>query len=139
MSTPLDAQVVMGFGYASDLAKQLITLATGVLALSITFVKEFARDERTQSVKWVKLSWFMLLTSVVAGIAALSALTGALVPLGDSASGVLEIPSSARLAGGAQLLLFSGGIGMLMQYGFRVLTLQVGKPDMAPPSTPARN
>lgn len=33
-----------GFQSANDLAKQLITLATGILALSITFTKDILKD-----------------------------------------------------------------------------------------------
>jgi hypothetical protein len=39
----LDPQVRMAFEFASDLAKQLITLATGILALTITFTKDLVK------------------------------------------------------------------------------------------------
>jgi hypothetical protein len=37
----MDERVKKAFDFAADLAKQLITLATGLIALTITFSKDF--------------------------------------------------------------------------------------------------
>lgn len=66
--------------------KQLITLSVGVLALTVTFLKDILGDSR-DSLAWaflLPLSWFFLLLALYSGIAALAQ---AARVLGDGYSG----------------------------------------------------
>ncbi|WP_371400853.1 hypothetical protein OHA10_23095 [Kribbella sp. NBC_00662] len=66
------------FDFAQDVTKQLITLATGIVALSITFVKDFANGAPKGARILLATSWFFYLLSTIAGILTLMALTGTL-------------------------------------------------------------
>jgi hypothetical protein len=124
MMLAVDPQLELGFQFVQDLAKQLITLSTGVLALSITFTKDIVREVPHGAVKWLKSAWALLLGSILAGICELSALAGALVPPGGISSAIKEVPGSARMFGGMQLLTFAGAILCVILYGFSALQHQ---------------
>jgi hypothetical protein len=69
-----------GYASATDLAKQLITLATGILALSITFMKDVLKDKGV--VKWpLATAWVVYLLSIIFGMWAMMAITGSLFAL----------------------------------------------------------
>ncbi len=68
------------FAFAQDATKQLITLATGVIALTITFFHEFATSAPEESKRWMEWSWAVFVLSIVAGFWTLNALTGSLEP-----------------------------------------------------------
>ena len=65
------------FSSASDVAKQLITLATGVLALTITFTKDVTANAAVHR-EILVAAWVVYLASLLAGIWTLLALTGSL-------------------------------------------------------------
>ena len=66
------------FEYAKELVTQVLTLSTGVIALSATFVK----DLRTGKVKPDRVflwgAWTLLLMSILFGVLTLGAMAGAL-------------------------------------------------------------
>jgi hypothetical protein len=64
------------FSSAIDICKQMIALATGVLALEITFLKDLVPGPSTFSVGLLEASWVFLGLSVFFGLWTLSALTG---------------------------------------------------------------
>ena len=68
------------FTFAQDATKQLITLATGVIALTITFFHEFASSPSAESKRWIEWSWVVFVLSIVAGLWTLTALTASLEP-----------------------------------------------------------
>lgn len=72
----MDEHTKAAFASAADICKQLITLATGVLALEITFVKDIAPHPGNLDVWLLESSWTMLSISVLAGLTALMALAG---------------------------------------------------------------
>jgi len=69
------------FDFAQDVTKQVLTLATGILALTITFIKDFANHAPRAAEVLMGLSWVAYLVSVVFGLWTLMALTGTLQPL----------------------------------------------------------
>jgi hypothetical protein len=71
----MDDQTKLAFSSVTDLTKQLITLATGVVTVQASFAKMFyaqAVDRHWEG--WV--SWTLLLFSLVAGVWALMAVAG---------------------------------------------------------------
>jgi|HubBroStandDraft_4_1064222.scaffolds.fasta_scaffold05277_6 hypothetical protein len=64
------------FDFSADLTKQLIALATGIIALTITFSHEFLQAPQAAHRGFAMWGWYLLLASVVFGIMTLSALTG---------------------------------------------------------------
>src|SRR5262245_17581 len=63
-----------GYRHANDLSVQLISLATGILVLSVTFMRDVLKDN---SPTWLlKASWTSLLFSIIFGIWMMMAITG---------------------------------------------------------------
>lgn len=73
-----DDQRSKAYDFASDLVKQLISLATGVLTLTLAFYDTFLKTS-TGPTSWMVASWLVFILSIGAGIVALMAQTGALI------------------------------------------------------------
>lgn len=76
----IDERLAKAFDFSQDSAKQLITLSTGVLALTITFYKDFAPQAGAGSKTTMTIGWLFFVLSITCGVAHLFALTGALAP-----------------------------------------------------------
>jgi hypothetical protein len=74
------------FDFAADLSKQLITLASAILAVTITFSKDTPVTARV----WAFAAWLAFIVSIVFGIAALATFTAILQPK------KLVVPQTAR-------------------------------------------
>ncbi len=85
----MDKKIEKAFEFAKDTTKQLITLATGIITLEITFSKEFIKTLSKVNV-YASLSWLSFLVSVFFGVWTLMALTGTLEAKDES------IPVSIR-------------------------------------------
>ena len=112
----------MGVEFANALAQQLITLATAILALTITFTKDILKDTNKSSLWLLKLSWVVFLASICFGIAAMSALTGTLAPVDAQPS--LTLGFNVRLPAGLQFLSFITGIILIIIFGVMSLKKQ---------------
>ena len=119
----MDELTKAAFASASDTSKQLITLATALLALEITFGKDLIGRFDAVSKGLVAASWVLLLLSVVAGIWTLLALTGT---LGSGAKLTSEsiFGWNVRIPAMAQILFFLGGLGFTVWFGLRGASLQ---------------
>src|SRR5688572_10889853 len=80
----LDESQQKAFDLSQDSAKQVITLSTGILALTITFFKDFAAGADSTSKTIMAISWLFYLISILAGIAHLFSLTAELDPKDSS-------------------------------------------------------
>jgi hypothetical protein len=76
----VDERLKKAFDFSADLTKQLITLATGIIALTITFNKDFLRDPRSAPRSLAYWSWYCFIASVATGILTLACMTGNLDP-----------------------------------------------------------
>jgi hypothetical protein len=73
------------FEYANDSIKLIMSLATGVLALTIAFLKDVIGDGIIHG-KWLLgIGWFSLFLAIILGIWAILAITGSLNELAKSA------------------------------------------------------
>jgi hypothetical protein len=116
----MDEQTKAAFAAAAECAKQLITLATGLLALEITFAKEVVQ-QLDMAGRWtIALSWILLLLSVVAGVWTLLALTGSLASTAPL-SGKTIFGMNVRIPAMLQIVLFL--IGLLSTVGYGILGL----------------
>jgi len=115
----VDEQVKLGFEFAREIAKQLITLSTGFLALTITFTKELVPERTPGARKWLLAAWGLHLAAIVFGVWTLSALTGSLMPAVASGPAVFGAP--VRLAATLQLVAFALGLAAMVGYGSRTL------------------
>lgn len=110
----------LGFQLANEHAKQLITLSTGVLAITITFLgsRPFLTARWRQ---WLIATWTFHTISAVAGVFAMSALTGQLMPSGGLTHELVDIGSGARLFSALQFFSFMAGTFAMLVFGIRVL------------------
>lgn len=73
----VDAQSLMkSFDMVSDLVKQLITLSTGIVALTVTFLKDVVRNEPAGAARYLRWAWTLYVLSMLSGILALMAVAG---------------------------------------------------------------
>lgn len=73
----IDDRKGKAYDFAADLIKQVISLATGVLTLTLAFYDSFLKTSSGPTGLLVA-SWFVFVLSILAGILALMALTGGL-------------------------------------------------------------
>jgi hypothetical protein len=74
----LDTEQAKAFDFAQETTKQLLTLSTAVIALTIAFTKDIVQGGSVTSKVLLAVSWVFLLVSAVRGIMTLMALTGSL-------------------------------------------------------------
>ena len=111
----MDDRTQKVFDFASDLTKQVITLASGIIAVTVTFNNGFVSADSTpkSAVLFLMLSWGFYLLSIIFGIISLMALTG---QLQRAATSVEETKENAhtprinvfniRVGSGVQLISF---------------------------------
>lgn len=108
------------FEFAKSLAEQLITLAIGIITVTITFAKDITGQRTSEHVNWLRAAWCIYLMSVLGGIWTLMALTGTLMPAGGG-----SVPQSpvfglnVRFPAGAQIALFFTATCCVLAYGWR--------------------
>jgi hypothetical protein len=117
----------IGFNYAKDLAQQLITLSTGILALSITFTKDIVKDI-PESPFWIlKAAWVTFLLSICCGIWTLMALAGTLMPRQAASIDQRLTFGSSLLPAQLQIIAFVIGIILIIIYGAKSLGKEAHK------------
>lgn len=115
-----------GFQSANELAKQLITLATGSLALSITFTKDIIKTN-VPVVTWpLKIAWIAWLLSICFGIWEMMALTGMIFKITENAAAAKSVTYAANVSIPAllQILMFLLGIALLILHGAKMLRVK---------------
>lgn len=123
----MDDRAKTAFEFARDTTKQLITIATGIITLEITFSKDFVGKVNNDIRIYALISWFLFLLSVVSGLWTLMALTGTLEPKTPT-----EIPETKEnttpisirgkhvtIPASLQVILF--GFGLIFTFVFGVL------------------
>ncbi|MBL8182152.1 MAG: hypothetical protein JNL64_11155 [Blastocatellia bacterium] len=97
----MDERSAKAFDFAADVSKQLITLATGIIAFTVTFNKDLLNTTPSSvnhtSVKFIVGAWGLYLLSIFCGLVSLFGLTGELQPhskkLDDDADGMDTSPN----------------------------------------------
>jgi hypothetical protein len=108
------------FDFALDLTKQLITVATAVIALTITFLTDVAKDAPAGTAVWLQIAWILYLVSIAFGIFTLMALTGTLADPKAKEPPSINAGSTRRFAG-AQVLSFFVAVALTMVFGFKAV------------------
>jgi ABC-type uncharacterized transport system permease subunit len=103
------------FDFASETTKQMITLSTAVIGITITFRKDIVADVSGWGKAVLAASWFFYLVSIVLGIGTLMNLAGNLErPQGAERS---IYAGSIRLLGGVQAVAFALAILLTIIFG----------------------
>lgn len=115
----MDEQTKKAFDFASDITKQLITVAAAIVTLTVTFSKDTPVPARA----WAYWAWFGFLVSIILGFAALMSLAGELQPkLGPGVAAVGNANPSIwkkniTLFSIAQMLVFLVAVGLTAVFG----------------------
>ena len=120
---PSAPQLIDGYKAGNELVKQLITLASGILALSITFTKDVLKAI-PKSTMLLKLSWLIYLLSICFGIWAMMAFTGMVFEV--AIQGVTDSVKSDKYGSSvvpllAQIISFVVATALLIAFGFKSL------------------
>lgn len=117
------------FDFAADVSKQLITLATGVITLTITFSEKIIESPSNSSNILMLLSWVCFGVSILFGIMTLMALTGI---LGKQSEGTLR-PSiytkSVTLPAIIQIIAFLIALVLSIWYGYNSVSTSESNPN----------
>ncbi len=118
-----EVNIIEGYKSIHDLAAQLITLGTAVIALSITFMKDVLKDAANKPTGLLKLSWFSYLLSICFGIWTMMTLTGMIFKV--STQGVASVQSqpygSTVLPAFLQIVMFVAATVFMILYGAKAL------------------
>lgn len=115
----LDPGVAKAFDFAQEASKQLISLATAIIALTITFLTDVVAEGEGAS-GLLKAAWVLFLISVLFGVVALLAMTGNLERPNEGGAPTVYSPNIVLFAGG-QVLTFVAGLVLTLAFGFQVL------------------
>ena len=114
----MDDRTKAAFESIRDSTKQMITLATGVLALTVTFAKDFIGGGAQG--RWlVHAAWYAFFLSAAAGVWVLLAVSGSLGNGPDSITHKDAYGLNIRLPALVQVLSFATGLALAVVFGTR--------------------
>jgi hypothetical protein len=113
----LDDKVSKSFDFAQDVVKQLITLATAVLTITVTFLDKVLAPAPKGAKIMLGAGWLVYLVSILFGVFTLMTLSGKLA--------TTDPPSiydgGIRIMSGIQILLFVVATGLTIGFGIWAL------------------
>jgi hypothetical protein len=111
-------KVKKAFDFAQDTTKQLLTLATGIVTVTIAFSNVFTATPITSSAKrCLMFSWLAFLMSVCFCILTLMALTGSLQNAEEQPKGIYE--KNITIPSVLQIITFLLGLILTIIFGFK--------------------
>jgi hypothetical protein len=126
MSDDLSEREKKAFDFAQEATKQLIALSTGVIALTITFLKDVVKKAPRGSATYIHAAWLLYLASIVFGIVTLLALTGSLgsATKTQKKKGKDQHEASIyavhiRVASALQIVSFLSAVALTLVFGIR--------------------
>ena len=117
LSYTMNEQTKIAFEFARDTVRQFITLATGLIALTITFAKDFISPTSGEIRFYALISWIFLLVSIIFGLFALMALTGTLGNKKEQISESSINQKNIAIPASMQILFFIMGLVFLLIFG----------------------
>ena len=104
------------FDIATEAVKQVITLSTGVLALTITFSKDLLPSTTSHDTKLILVAaWVFYLLAIVSGVATLQLITGEISTEDSPSVGRFAV----RFPAIAMIVFFWFGIVFSLVYGYQ--------------------
>lgn len=106
------------FDVVVDITKQVLTLSTGVVALSVTFLTDVASDASAAARFVLASSWISFILAVALGIMTLMAAAGVQREAGADGAPEPSIDApNLRLLGAWQLIAFALGLLLMLVAG----------------------
>jgi NADH:ubiquinone oxidoreductase subunit 6 (subunit J) len=127
----MDEATKKAFDFAADLTKQLITVASAIVTLTVTFSKDTPAPARG----WAYAAWFCFLFSILLGFGALMGMTGELQPKANHGVGKTN-PSiwkgNITALSGLQVFVFLVAIFLTTRFG--MVAMQSSRAEQAQPT-----
>jgi hypothetical protein len=123
-------QRLKAFDIGAELAKQLITVATAMIAFLVVFSKDFAGTVSSEAKIFAYIAWFLYFTSIICGILVLGALTAQLEPLKPQGKGAAS-PNEPTTRGAAatysrfQIVTFGLALFSTIFYGIAAQSISL--------------
>jgi hypothetical protein len=120
--TEMDERAKLAFTSAADACKQVLTLTTAIVTLTISFAKDITKDATLADQRWLRLAWIAYAVSVLAGSWALLAMTGSIgraATKGDPGASIYR--SNITLPVALQMTSFALGVVLTVAYGIFAL------------------
>ena len=117
---------------ASDLSKQLITLSSGIVALTITFTKDVVHDSK-RARRLISIAWIGYFASILCGIWELMAITGSLEPVAGLHPEASIRGSNVVIPSMAQILTFAVSTLLIIAFGIHSLRFPPVRVPLPPP------
>jgi hypothetical protein len=109
----LDPRAEKGFQFAADVSKQVLSLSSGLLALSVTFAKPILEGAGSGSIRVLVVTWSALALSILLGVLTLMKMTGEIASPRNPSPTVYG--GAVRALSALQLLAFLvGAIGTFL-------------------------
>jgi hypothetical protein len=106
------------FEFAQDLTKLLMTLATGIVTITITFLTDVSPKAPAAAHTAIQIAWVLYVLSIPAGIFALMGMTASLA---DTKTAPLITDSSITWPARVQFLLFFLALVATITFGIAAL------------------
>jgi hypothetical protein len=117
----VDESTKKAFDFAAETTKQLLTLSTAIIALTITFSKDMVQKVPAGALTSLVWAWLAYILSIVFGIWTLMALTGTLQPK-QRVSGTPSIwGRNVTIPASLQILSFLAGLILTVGFGIKSL------------------
>jgi hypothetical protein len=111
-------KVKKAFDFGQDTTKQLLTLATGIMTVTIAFSNVFTATPITSSAKTcLMFSWISFLLSICFCIWTLMALTGSLQSPKEQPKGIYEM--NKKIPSVLQIITFLLGLILTITFGLK--------------------
>jgi hypothetical protein len=111
------ADLPNSFEFAKEVTTQLLTLATAVVSISVTFVKDVSPSVTRAARGTLYTSWILFLVSIIFGVWVLGAMTGTLAQTPSSQATVYS--TNIRVPSFLQVISFVAGIAFLVLHAAR--------------------
>lgn len=111
------------FDFAQDTTKQIVTLASGIIAITLTFLNGKLHNYASSTRTWLEVGWLLYLISIMCGVVTLMALSGNLERPGTDKANNANEPSiyrgNIKWPAIGQLLLFLAATACTLVFGFK--------------------
>lgn len=115
----MPVNIEKAFDFAQESTKQVLTLSTAILTVTIAFQKDIVGGLPKDHAGWLQVAWALYLTSILFGLCTLLNLSGNLErPKDDTPS--IYVPS-IRFFSGLQLVTFFLGTAATLVFGWKAL------------------
>jgi hypothetical protein len=134
----LTGYLMDGIKLASELSKQLITLAISIFTFTVTFTKDRLPELSRRGKLTIGFSWVFYIISIFAGIFHMMALTG-LFTKENIGQYYFVIQQNAKVAFMAQILIFLVATILMLIYGMSTLKSNSNKRSSAKKAKPPQD